>query len=389
LIAIKNGKIVTPETIIEGKVLLIEGDRIKGFADGADGAERVVDAHGRLVTPGFIDVHSDRIEQLIQPRPTSRMDFELALKECERELLHQGVTTMYHSISLFKDEFFGASPLRTRDSMQKIAGLINNIHRRFHLIHHKVHLRIEIDNIEAFDIVKTMIEQGLVHAISFMDHTPGQGQYRDLAIYLHTISKYRGREIETLGMEGVVEYHRDKQVLSFAQLRELCAFAHDNGLPVSSHDDDTEEKLAINKAIGVDISEFPITVDIAKAAKREGFFTVAGAPNILLGGSHSGNMSAVEAIREGCVDILCSDYYPAAILHSIFYMHKEHGIPLHEMVSKATLNAARAMRTDDEYGAVAPGKKADLLIIDVLDEYPVITHVFVDGKTTSRVEYRR
>ncbi len=388
MIAIINGKIVTPNNIIENKVLVIEGDRIIAIAENAPGADKVIDAHNRYITPGFIDVHADKIEQFIQPRPTSRMDFELALKECERELLHQGITTMYHSVSLYKDEFFGKSPLRTRDNVQKLADLIEHIHNRNHLIHHRLHLRIEIDNIEAYDIVKSMLEANKVHEISFMDHTPGQGQYRDLEIYEKTISKYHGKEIETLGMEGVVTYHQHKTRLSFEQLKELTELSHSYGIPVASHDDDCDEKLFINQALGVDISEFPIHIRTAKTAREQGFYTVVGAPNILLGGSHSGNMSAAEAILEDCADILCSDYYPPAILHGIFIMHHKYGIPLHEMINKATLNPATAMKIEKDYGSIEAGKKADLLIIDILDGYPSITHVLVDGNTTSRVEYR-
>lgn len=140
--------------------------------------------------------------------------------------------------------------------------------------------------------------------------------------------------------------------------------------------------------MGVAISEFPITIDVARQAQQLGLATVVGAPNILLGGSHTGNLSAAEAVKEGCADILCSDYYPAAMLHSIFIMHKQHGVPLPEIVNKLTLNPARAMCIDNDYGSLAVGKKADLLIIKILDGYPVITHALVDGKVISQLEYR-
>ena len=389
MIAIRNGRIITPDEIIENKVLLIQEERIFGFGDSALGAEKVIDAHGRFVLPGIIDVHSDKIEQYIGPRPTSQMDFEFALKVCERDLLGAGITTMYHSCALFKDELLGTSPLRTQESVQKMADLIANIHQRNHLIHHRFHLRIEIDNIEAFDIVREMIHQGKVHLISFMDHTPGQGQYRSLSVYADTVSKYNGKEMDALGLDGVVAYHKNKPTLSFAQLKELTDLAHEKGIAVASHDDDTDEKLNINKQIGVDISEFPITLEAAQSAKARGFYTIVGSPNILRGGSHSGNMSAANAILAGSADLLCSDYYPAAILHSVFYMHQKHGVPLAEMVNRATLNPAIATKTDKDYGSIEIGKKADLLIVDELDGYPVITHVLVDGKPTSRIEYRR
>lgn len=390
MIAIKNGRIVLPDLILDGKTLVLDGDRIHSIGEEIPPeAGKVIDAHGRFITPGFFDVHSDKIEQFILPRPTAQFDFELALKECERELLHLGITTIYHSFSLLKDELFGKSPLRTRENVEKMAALIRDIHDRNHLIHHRFHLRIEIDNLDAYDIAKAMIAQGLAHEISFMDHSPGQGQYRNLEIYQKTIRKYHGREIEELGFEKVLEMQRNKKTLSFEQLKELCRFAHENGVAVASHDDDTLEKLDINREIGVDISEFPINLEAAKYARSLGFATVVGAPNILLGGSHSGNMSAAEAIQAGCADILCSDYYPPAILHSIFAMHLKYGVPLPEMVKKATLNPAVAMGLGQDYGSIEPGKKADLLVIGILDGYPVITHVLVDGRTTSRVEYRR
>ncbi len=389
MIAIKNGRIVLPDQIVEGKVLRIEGDRIHSLADSADGAEKVINAHGRYVMPGIIDVHSDKLEQYIQPRPTSQLDFEFGLKVCEHDLLGAGITTMYHSISLFQDEFFGKSPMRTKENVQKIADLIAQIHQRYHLIHHRFHLRIEIDNLDAFDIVREMLAQGKVHLISFMDHTPGQGQYRSLAVYADTVSQYNGAEFERMGLDGVVEYHKNKHTLSFEQLKTLTELAHTKGIAVASHDDDTDEKLAINQRLGVDISEFPITLEAARLAKNRGFYTIVGAPNILRGCSHSGNMSAAEAILAGTADIICSDYYPATVLHSVFLMHTKHGVPLHEIVNRVSLNPARATKIDREYGSLEIGKKADVLIVDTLDGYPVITHVLVDGRATSRIEYRR
>gem|GEM_PF-44149 len=195
-------------------------------------------------------------------------------------------------------------------------------------------------------------------------------------------------QIRALGFEGVLEHHKNKRTLSFEQLHELAELARANGIPAASHDDDTAAKLQVNKELGVAISEFPITIDVARQAQQLGLATVVGAPNILLGGSHTGNLSAAEAVKEGCADILCSDYYPAAMLHSIFIMHKQHGVPLPEIVNKLTLNPARAMCIDNDYGSLAVGKKADLLIIKILDGYPVITHALVDGKVISQLEYR-
>lgn len=390
--AIKNAKLVLPDQILTGKTLFIEDGRISAIQDASvslEGADAVTDAHGRFLMPGFIDVHSDRIEQFILPRPTARLNFELAMKECERELLCQGITMMYHSLSLYKDELLGKSPLRTKESVEQMAALIEDLRTRYHLIHHRFHLRLEIDNVDAFPVAKEMIEKKRIHEISFMDHTPGQGQYRSLEVYKETVRTYGGRESKSMTMEEILAYHDGKDRITLEQMKELAALAHENGIAVASHDDDTVQKLELNRQIGVDISEFPISLATAKAAREKGFATVVGAPNILLGGSHSGNMSAAEAIRENCADILCSDYYPPAILHSIFTMWKQYGCDLPELVAKATRNPARAMGLDQDYGTVEVGKKADLLIVELLDGYPVITHVLVDGVPTVRMEYRR
>lgn len=389
MIAIKNARIVTPDRIEEGKTVYIEEGRIREISEEDREADRVINAYGRYLMPGFMDIHSDRIEQFILPRPTAQMDYELALKECERELLHQGITTMYHSFSLYQNEFLGKSPLRTRESVEKMAHLVQDIHDRFHLIHHRFHLRIEIDFLDAYPIVKEMIGKKLVNEISFMDHSPGQGQYRSLEVYAETVRTYGGKESTTMSMEEIVNYHQDKARFSLEQMKELTELAHASGIAVASHDDDTVDKLKVNEQIGVDISEFPINLETARAAQEKGFYTVVGAPNILLGGSHSGNMSAADAILDGCADILCSDYYPPAILHGIFAMNQNCGCPLPDLVKKATLNPAKAMRVDQDYGSVEVGKKADLLVVEMLDGYPVITHVLVDGNPTSRVEYRR
>lgn len=384
MIEIKNGRIVTPTEVIEGKSLLIENGRIFDICESDGRAEKVINAHGRYVMPGFIDVHADKVEKIINPRPTAVFDFELGLKEVEKELLQQGITTIFHSFSMYKDRAFGQCLLRTKDNVSKMAELIADLHNRDHLIHHRCHLRLEIDNLEVYDIAKAMMDKNLVNEISFMDHTPGQGQYKDMEIYKKSVDYSTGQTFQ-----DIMEYHKNKEKLTLEQMKELAELAHSKNITVASHDDDTVEKLEINREIGVDISEFPITIDVAKEAKKKGFYTVVGAPNILLGGSHSGNMSAADAILNDCGDILCSDYYPQAMLHSIFIMHHKHGVSLPEMVNKVSLNPAKATRIDKEYGSLEKGKKADVLIVDEIDGYPVITHVLVDGRTTSRVEYRR
>ena len=160
--------------------------------------------------------------------------------------------------------------------------------------------------------------------------------------------------------------------------------AKDRNISIASHDDDSFDKIDFIKGIGATISEFPITMDVAKYAREKGMFTIAGAPNVLLGKSHSGNLSASEAIKDNCIDILCSDYYPAAMLHSVFILNEKYNMDLCEI----TINPAKAVKIDNILGSIKEGKKADILIIEKLEELPVITSVFVDGKLMSKINYR-
>ena len=146
--------------------------------------------------------------------------------------------------------------------------------------------------------------------------------------------------------------------------------------------------LLVNRARSFIFSTAPVPA-AAAAAKAMMNPVLMGAPNVVRGGSHSGNLSAAEAIKHGCIDILCSDYYPAALLHAIFELHEKHHYDLHEMFRMVTINPARAVRMDDELGSIKPGKKADLLIIERMDDgYPMLTMTMVNGAVITTTNYR-
>ncbi len=385
-----NCRIIQETGILEGYAIQIENERISKIIPEDQitefYAESTIDLKGRYVCPGFIDTHSDMVEQLVQPRPTSMLDFDLALKEGERQLVNQGITTMYHSLSLYQDTFGGVREIRKAKNVFRLAEAIQRCHNKSHLIHNRLHLRFDIHTIESLDAVQQLVEAGMVHQLSFMDHSPGQGQYRDLEIYRRSMKK--GDLVTDEEFTQVLEFHETNEKIPFERLKELGKVAMRRGIPIASHDDDTIEKLDVVSELGCTISEFPITMEVATDAHRRGLYTVAGAPNVLLGGSHSGNLSATEAIKAGVVNILCSDYYPAALLHSVFLLHKKHQLPLHQVIALVTVNPARAMGISENYGSVEEGKMADLLVIDDSNTWPTITHVFIQGRMVSRLEYR-
>jgi Metal-dependent hydrolase involved in phosphonate metabolism len=386
--AIKNGRIVTEDAVIADRVLLVEDDCIKGIVeDGGIDADEL-DAGGAFVTPGFIDTHSDMIEPLIQPRPSTTIDFEIAIREAEKQLITQGITTMYHSVSLYTDSTFGENQVRTLPNVEKLTNIVARLNAGPHLIHHRVHLRYEIENLSALPFVQRMVEQRLIHEISFTDHTPGQGQYSDLAEYKNTVFAYSHGKVNEDLFEKLLAHHRGKKIADFDSLRGIAQTARQNGIPVASHDDDCVEKLETNLALGVEVSEFPVSLEVAREAKKRGFFTVIGAPNLLRGKSHNGNLSAGEAIENGVADILCSDYYPSAILHAVFKLYRE-GVDLPRMIRMVTANPAKAMKIYDERGSLAPGKKADVLLISEFDGHPAVTGAMVNGRFAARLAYGR
>ncbi len=245
----------------------------------------IEDAQGRYIMPGMIDIHSDMIESYIQPRSTAVMDFELGLREAERVLAGCGITTMFHSISMFREGAWDVKEIRQAPQVKKLASLIGRYRHQRRLIRHRYHLRYEIDNLACYDQVHKMIEDGLVDLLSFMDHSPGQGQYKNLEIY-RKHQPNEGKDLSEEEFQSLVKSEMEKETVSFENLKKLADCAANHGISIASHDDDTVEKLKVNQVLGVKISEFPITVDVAKAAVQTGFMTVVGAPNILLGGSH-------------------------------------------------------------------------------------------------------
>lgn len=388
-ILMKNARVILEDRILKDASILIENDKIAQVCEGIPEGkfDDVYDVAGKYIMPGMIDIHSDMIESYIQPRSTAIMDFSLGLIEAERALVMNGITTMFHSISMFRDGTWDVKEIRKAPQVKKLAALIAEYQKNLRLIRHRYHLRYEIDNLACYDEVWKLVEDDMVNLISFMDHSPGQGQYRNLEIYRKHLPE-AGTNISDKEFEELIQKELHKETVSFEKLKELAELAHSKGISIASHDDDTVEKLEINHELGVKISEFPITLEVAKEAVAQGFQTVLGAPNVLLGGSHSGNLSAVDAIREHAASILVSDYYPQALLQAVFRLYREKELSLWEAVNLVTKNPAKAVGMDDKIGTIAPGKKADLLVVNDAGSFPVIEKVFVDGTRVLDCTYR-
>jgi alpha-D-ribose 1-methylphosphonate 5-triphosphate diphosphatase len=383
--------VITENEVLEGFDIAVEGDRIAAI--GPKGSLREtgsepVDVAGCYLMPGLIDIHSDYIERMIAPRPTTIIDFELALRFAERELVAHGITTMYHSLSFYAGPEFVPSAVRKPEHTAGLIAVIGAAREKEHIIRHRLHARFETDSVERLGELKTYISDGKVGLLSFMDHSPGQGQYRDLDILRKTLRGYNAKSDEEA--ELMMRESLARPRLGPDGIKALSLLAHGRGIAVASHDDDSPEKVALAASLGSTISEFPITMETARAAKAAGMHAVVGAPNVVLGGSHSGNISAAEAILDGSADVLCSDYYPPALLSSVFAVAFRHGLGLPEAARLATLNPARAVNADADYGSIVVGKKADFIAVRLMaDGFPAVALAVVNGESVFVSSYRR
>jgi alpha-D-ribose 1-methylphosphonate 5-triphosphate diphosphatase len=232
------------------------------------------------------------------------------------------------------------------------------------LIDWKLHARFEVKNYHAGPVLKKLLSTRQVELLSLMDHTPGQGQYRNLERYIDTIAKWR--KVPREFIEDVIrERIKSSQSTQPAGdvVGEVTKVAAEYNIPVASHDDDTREKIDHISNYHVTMSEFPVTLEAAQESKSRGIWVVMGAPNLLLGGSHSGNLCAREAIEAGAVDLLAADYYPGALVQATFLLDFDGVLPLHEAARLTSYNPAVALGLHDR-GSIEVGKLADLVLVE-------------------------
>ncbi|UOE95413.1 alpha-D-ribose 1-methylphosphonate 5-triphosphate diphosphatase [Alkalihalobacillus sp. LMS39] len=382
---IYGGNIVTPTSIIKNGTVEIEQGRITNISNTPIYSPNSsdVDATGKWIMPGLIDTHSDTIEREIQPRPGSVFPIELSFFELERKLAVQGITTIYHSLSMLGERT--DKYLRQNDLVRSLFYKLKELAKQEHLVRHKLHLRFEITNREAVHVVEEFIEQGVIDQLSFMDHTPGQGQWRNIELQKQLMmSQNHYTEEETM---EILEEKKNLPKIDPSILQKLASLAAKHHIPLASHDDDSIEKLEAMEGWDVSISEFPIELSIAKEAKARGLHTVMGAPNVILGRSHSENLSALEALKEGVVDVLCSDYYPPSMIQSVFHLWKKHQYDLPFAMNLVSLNPAKALGISQQFGSITEGKVADILVVNEKEETPNIEQVFVGGNLVCGLHY--
>ena len=379
---INNARIVTPTEVIDGGGIAVKNGIIAQVSgspihDDLPGFENL-DAKGLILMPGIIDIHTDAMDYEINPRTSADFPIDVAFSELEKKLCGAGITTVYHSIHLgYRDAEFN---LCSKYSRLQVFENVYAEARKHTMINNKIHLRYEISGKEDYDLCFELIEKGYISLFSFMDHTPGQGQY-PLDKYL-LAARRRGVSEQEAMQE--LEMKRARPSISKEQIKALACFLKDRNIPIASHDDDSVEKVNENHEMGISICEFPINMETARRATELNMSVTGGASNVLRGGSTGGNLHARDAIAEGVMDTICSDYYPPAILHSIFMLGEHHVLPLNQAINLATLNAARAVNMHQSTGSIEAGKDADMILIDYSNNFPTVIKTIVSGNISSK-----
>ncbi|MEM7108486.1 MAG: alpha-D-ribose 1-methylphosphonate 5-triphosphate diphosphatase [Bacteroidota bacterium] len=378
-----NARVVRPQGVLEHAAISIEDGKIVSINEGvnnytSDGAD-VIEANGKVVMPGIIDLHTDAMDVEIIPRPGADFPIEVAFHELERKMAGCGITTTFHSMYMGYEA--AEKNARSKYHREEVFERVYQCAQRATHINNKIHLRYELPGTYHYNLVLETVAKGYVDLLSVMDHTPGQGQVKPERFIQF---KMRQEEISREAAEQLLAEEQSREKINGSKLIHLINCAKDRDIPVASHDDDSIEKVEQFFKMGVNISEFPINTAAAQRAKELGMWTVGGSSNILRGGSLSGNMDMIAGVEAGLIDAICSDYYPPSILHSIFKLHREGILSLHEAVNLATLNPAKTVGLDNSIGSLEEGKNADLIIVDNASSFPVVTHTIVNGNVSSQ-----
>lgn len=368
-----NAKLVMPTEIITGSLSISNGliadiDQGKNIPSGA------IDCEGDWIMPGLVELHTDNLERHITPRPGVDWPHLPAILAHDAELASVGITTVFDALRV-------GSISRARDAYEPYArGLASELlSLRDHgglRISHYLHLRAEICSETLTQELAQFFDHDRVGIVSLMDHTPGQRQFRDISQYRRYMTGKHGMSHHEF--DDYVERMRAlSQRLGPTHRHQAAVEARRLGAILASHDDTTNEDVAASKVEGVSIAEFPTTPEAAQACRQAGMAVVMGAPNVIRGGSHSGNVAAIDLANEGLLDILSSDYIPAALLLAAFQLGDSWGNLAHA-IALISENPAKAAGLTDR-GSLTTGKRADLLRVTLLNGTPRVRHTWVKG----------
>lgn len=370
-----NARVVLGHEVLpRGSVRVVDG-RIAAIDAGTSSLPGAVDLNGDWLLPGLVEVHTDNLERHVMPRPKVTFPMRAAVQAHDGELAAAGITTVLDAIGVgdpYGDGF------RSRDQ-SALLGVLDQLEAAGALrSQHFIHVRCELPAPNAQALFEPFAGHARLRLISLMDHTPGQRQWTDV----------EQARVYYTGKKGWSDAQFDEEVRIAPQRQAQHAqpnrawfadFARTHGVALATHDDTTLEHVEEAKALGASMSEFPTTLAAARHAHAHGLKTIAGAPNIVRGGSHSGNVAAATLAREGVLDGLSSDYVPGSLLQAAWLLQRDAGFSLPEALQVVARGPAQAAGLHDR-GEIAIGQRGDLLRVREVEAHPVVREVFVAGR---------
>ena len=372
---LKNARIVTADQVIDGTLVVRDGI-IAEFNAGNSQLPQAQDLDGDYLMPGLVELHTDNLEKHMTPRPGVDWPSASAVLTHDAQIVAAGITTVFDALSIGD-----INPRGKR--MQQLPAMLDAIAQAEAggdtRAEHRLHLRCEVCHPDTLAVFRDLVEHPLVQLVSVMDHSPGQRQFaREEKYREYYMGKYHLNEAE-------MDAFSDQQVAnsrqySDRQRRAIVEICLARGLALASHDDATLAHVAESAGFGMAIAEFPTTFEAAEASHIRGLKVLMGAPNIVRGGSHSGNIAAADLARRGVLDILSSDYYPASLLQAAFLLAAQsNDYDLPKAIATVSLAPAQAAGFDDR-GEIRPGLRADLLQASDRQGQPVVRQVWRQGK---------
>lgn len=368
-----NALVVSGGEVRRGS-LCLRGGRIAAV-DTDTSLAAALDLEGDYLVPGLVELHTDNFERHRMPRPKVRWPELPALFGHDAEIATAGITTVYDALGVGDQD---PEAMRSQDLAPVLAALDHASDAGLLRAEHRLHVRVELPATNARELFEPFIDHRRVGLISLMDHTPGQRQWTDLEQARVFYCGKKGWSDEKFDL-SVAQSRTDQERNALPNRRHFVAYARAHGIPLASHDDTRPEHVDEAHAEGAAISEFPTSVEAARAARARRMAIVAGAPNVVRGGSHSGNVAAAELARAGLLDALSSDYVPASLLMAAFALTGEAGFSIPKAIASVSLNPARAVGLEDR-GEIAPGLRADLVRVRLVGAQPVVRAVWREGR---------
>jgi len=369
-----NAQIVQSDQVFNGTVVIADG-KIRDVQVGRSQVPSAVDLNGDYLIPGLVELHTDNLEKHMMPRPGAHWPAAAAVIAHDSQVALAGITTVFDAVSLGAVLESSERIGMLKRSVESIEAAQENGHMR---ADHLMHLRCEVSHPSMVAMLDELIDDPLVKLVSIMDHTPGQRQFVKIEKYAEYYQGKYGLSDEALAK--FIDARREDQVKYSANNRSYAVKAcHDRGISLASHDDATADHVKEAERDKMVIAEFPTTPEAAAASRDAGMKVMMGGPNLVRGGSHSGNVSAKDLASMGHLDIVSSDYVPASLLHGALLLASEvPGIELPAAIASVSKTPAEAVGLSDR-GEIAPGKRADLVHVHTEHSVPIVRSVWREG----------